>query len=119
MFKRIISLAAALALAVFAALGTAGTANAATTTFQLCNFGSDYRVSAAFFGTPRTTSVIPPGACATATINAGTSFTLWYSHQINSGSVIGTTLTPTFSSGRTMVWTSGSFNNFKYVKFRY
>ncbi|GAA3464454.1 hypothetical protein GCM10018963_64670 [Saccharothrix longispora] len=56
--------------------GAAGPANAATPTFELCNYGSDYRVSAGFTGTPLTTSVIPPGACTRATVKAGTYFHL-------------------------------------------
>ncbi|WP_367129232.1 hypothetical protein [Saccharothrix sp. HUAS TT1] len=116
--KRIAPLFTALLLALLAVVGTAGTANAATTTFKLCNYGSDYEVSAGFASRLNTTAVMRPGACVEVRAYTDEWFYLTV-RRTNNSAYFGTTMHLTYNSGRTLVQTWGHFNQFTFGKLLY
>lgn len=120
--KRIKSAAAALvaglALSLLSMVGLTGTANAASTAFQLCNYGSDYSVSAVFpWRGNFSTYAVTPGSCTEVSVDTGEQFHLVYRSW--SGNGFSSPLDYTYSSGRTLVQTWGAASSPVYGKLYY
>ncbi|MFI9005932.1 hypothetical protein ACIGNX_01705 [Actinosynnema sp. NPDC053489] len=118
--KRIASVVAAIAIAAVAPLGVTGTAQAATTTFKLCNYGSDYYVDAVFPDRGgKSTYVVTPQGCLEVLASTNERF---YLHVTGVRTFRTTRITPldrTYSSGRTLVQTWASLSTFTYGKLPY
>ncbi|SDJ03604.1 hypothetical protein SAMN05192558_10442 [Actinokineospora alba] len=117
--KKFATVVAAASLGIGGATLTASTAEAATASFQLCNYGSDYVVSAEFPDLGGfSTYAVSPGRCTTTSVYTGARFDLRVRHT-NSPLTFWTHLDRTYSSGRTLVQTWASFKSFTYGKLPY
>ncbi|XVS67757.1 hypothetical protein ACQPYE_17405 [Actinosynnema sp. CA-299493] len=117
--KRAVLAVAVSLLAAVAAFGTAGSAQAATPAFKLCNYGSGYLAFASFPDRRMSTVGVWPNQCVEMVgVGANERF------AISARPIVGNALTPsrvdwTFAGGRTLVQTWGTFNAFSYGKLPY
>ncbi|MGM1060375.1 hypothetical protein [Saccharothrix sp. Mg75] len=105
-----VALAAGVVLSLLSMVGVTGTANAASTAFKLCNYGSGYSAAAVFpWRGDMSTYAVAPGECVE--IAAVTDEPFYVSYETWTGYRFSSTLDRTYPSGRTLVqtWADASY----------
>ncbi|MFD9698175.1 hypothetical protein [Lentzea sp. NPDC059081] len=112
--KKISAVVAAVGVSLVGLVATTGTAQAAITQFQLCNYGKGYNAYATFTNTNFSTYVMTPGRCTTIPVWHNEPF--YVTAMGYEGGYKSTKLDRVISSGRTIVLTRENFGSFYYDK---